>query len=420
VLRGLFGARIATHNRPAMDLEGWRGSMIIRRTRIAGAGALLATVLALLLGACAGPASPPGAGAAPAAGAGPATGAAPADEEKLLNVYNWSDYIDPAVVPAFEKEYGIKVNYDVFDSNEVVETKLLAGKTGYDVVVPSASFMQRQIVAGVFQKLDKTQLPNLHNLDPDITRRIEVYDPGGQYGVNYLWGTSGIGYNVDAIARAMPGAPVDSFAMLFDPQVVRNFQQCGVSILDAPDEVVGSVLVYLGRNPNSEAPEDLKAAEQVLLAIRPYVRYINSSKYIEDLANGEICLAMGWSGDIGQARARARDAGGSVTIRYSIARQGAIMFFDMLAIPADAVHVRNAHLFINYLLRPDIAARNSGTEHYATGNAAAYPLIDPAVHNDRSIYPAPEQMVHLYANPVHSLAYTRELNRTWTRFKTGR
>ena len=273
--------------------------MIIRRTRISGAGAALLATFAVLLGACGGPASPPAALA-------PAAGAPPAEEEKLLNVYNWSDYIDPAVVPAFEKEYGIKVNYDVFDSNEVVETKLLAGKTGYDVVVPSASFMQRQIVAGVFQKLDKAQLPNLRNLDPDITRRIEVYDPGGQYGVNYLWGTSGIGYNAEQIAKAMPGAPVDSFAMLFDPQVVRNFQHCGVSILDAPDEVVGTVLVYLGRNPNSEALADLQAAEQVLLAIRPYVRYINSSKYIEDLANGEICLALGWSGDIGQARARAR------------------------------------------------------------------------------------------------------------------
>jgi putrescine transport system substrate-binding protein len=365
---------------------------------------MLPGVLAALLCACSGPAAPPAGGAA----------------ERILNVYNWSDYIDPSVVPAFEKEYGIKVNYDVFDSNEVVETKLLAGKTGYDVVVPSASFMQRQIQAGVFQKLDKTQLPNLGNLDPDITRRIEVYDPGNQYGVNYLWGTSGVGYNADAIAKAMPDAPLDSFAMLFDPKVISHFQQCGVSVLDAPDEVVGSVLVYLGRNPNSEAAEDLKAAEQVLLAIRPFVRYINSSKYIEDLANGEICLAMGWSGDIGQARARAREAGKDLRIRYSIAKEGAIMFFDMLAIPADASHVRNAHLFINYLLRADVAARNSSTEHYATSNAAAYPLIDPAVYADRSIYPAPEQKAHLYANPVHSLAYTRELNRTWTRFKTGR
>ncbi len=398
--------------------------MTICRARNAGAGPVLCGMLAALLGACSGPAAPPAGGvpaAAPAAAPDTAAGTAPAgDAEKILNVYNWSDYIDPSVVPAFEREYGIKVNYDVFDSNEVVETKLLAGKTGYDVVVPSGSFMQRQIQAGVFQKLDKSQLPNLGNLDPDISRRIAVYDPGNQYGVNYLWGTSGLGYNADRIAQASPDAPVDSFAMLFDPKVIRNFQHCGVSILDAPDEVVGSVLVYLGRNPDSEALDDLKAAEQVLLSIRPYVRYINSSKYIEDLANGEICLAMGWSGDIGQARARARDAGKDVRIRYSIAKEGAIMFFDMLAIPADASHVRNAHLFINYLLRSDVAARNSSTEHYATSNAAAYPLVDPAVYSDRNIYPAAEQMAHLYPNPVHSLAYTRELNRTWTRFKTGR
>jgi putrescine transport system substrate-binding protein len=402
--------------------------MVVRRTRIAVAGPACFGALAALLCACGGPAAAPAAAttaaktvATTATPTSPPTTAAPrGDAEKVLNVYNWSDYIDPTVVPAFEREYGIKVNYDVFDSNEVVETKLLAGNSGYDVVVPSASFMQRQIQAGVFQKLDKSLLPNLRNLDPDITRRIEVYDPGNQYGVNYLWGTSGIGYNAAMIAKAMPAAPVDSFAMLFDPAVIRQFQQCGVSILDAPDEVVASALIYLGRNPNSEAHEDLMAAEQVLLSIRPYVRYINSSKYIEDLANGEICLAMGWSGDIGQARARAREAGKDVKIRYSIPKEGAIMFFDMLAIPADAHHVGNAHLFIDYLLRADVAARNSSTEHYATSNAAAYPLIDPAVYSDRSIYPPPAQKPRLYPNPVRSLTYTRELNRTWTRFKTGR
>ncbi len=248
--------------------------------------------------------SPPAAAAAPRR----LRPAAPRnDREKVLNVYNWSDYIDPTVVPAFEKEYGIKVNYDVFDSNEVLETKLLAGHTGYDMVVPSASFLQRQIQAGVFQKLDKTLLPNLKNLDPaHHADASQVNDPGNQYGVNYLWGTSGVGYNVDKVARRMPHAPVDSLAMFFDPKVISHFKSCGVSILDAPDEMVGTVLVYLGRDPNSESLEDLKAAEQVLLSIRPYIRYINSSKYIEDLANGEICLALGWSGDVGQARARAR------------------------------------------------------------------------------------------------------------------
>jgi putrescine transport system substrate-binding protein len=379
--------------------------------------------LTLLLAAC-GHQSAPEAPASPdmtatGAASGGAGAGAGADNQKVLNVYNWSDYIDPTVVPAFEKEYGIKVNYDVFDSNEVVETKLLAGHTGYDVVVPSASFLQRQIQAGVFQKLDKSLLPNLKNLDPMITHIIEVHDPGNQYSVNYLWGTSGVGYNEAKVLKAMPDAPVDSFAMFYDPKVIRNFKDCGVSILDAPDEMVGTVLIYLGRDANSEKLEDLKAAEQVLMSIRPFVRYINSSRYIEDLANGDLCLALGWSGDIGQARARARDNGKGVQIKYNIPREGAIMFFDMLAIPADAPHPKNAHLFIDYLLRPDVAAKNSTLMHYATSNAAAYSLIDPAVFNDRGIYPSEAQKGHMYPNAAHSLAYTRELNRSWTRFKTG-
>jgi putrescine transport system substrate-binding protein len=370
--------------------------------------AAVSLCLAMLLAAC-------GRGSAPQAATGSAV-----NDQKVLNVYNWSDYIDPSVVPAFEKEYGITVNYDVFDSNEVLETKLLAGHTGYDVVVPSASFLQRQIQAGVFQKLDKSLLPDLKNLDPAITQIMQVHDPGNLYGVSYLWGTSGIGYNEARIRQAMPDAPVDSLAMVFDPKVISHFKSCGVSILDAPDEMVGTVLVFLGRDPNSESLDDLKAAEQVLLSIRPYIRYINSSRYIEDLANDELCLALGWSGDVGQARARARENGKAVQIRYNIAREGAIMFFDVLAIPADAPHPGNAHLFINYLLRPDVAAKNSTLMHYATSNAAAYPLVAPEIYNDPGIDPTEAQKAHLHPNAAHSLAYTRELNRTWTRFKTGR
>jgi len=336
-----------------------------------------------------------------------------------VNVYNWSDYIDPTVVAAFEKEYGIKVNYDVFDSNEMVETKLLEGKTGYDVVVPSAPFMQRQIQAGVFQKLDKSLLPNLKNLDRDITHRLEVNDPGNQYGVNYLWGTDGIGYNVEQIAQAMPNAPVDSFAMFYDPNVIKHFQQCGVSVLDAPDEIIGTVLIYLGKDPNSESPDDLKAAEKVLLSIRPYIRYVNSSKYIEDLANGELCLALGWSGDVEQARLRSKEAGKNTNIKYALAKEGGLMFFDMMAIPADASHPKNAHLFINYMMRPEVAAKNASTAHYATTVTAAFSLIDPAVYNDRSIFPNDLEQAHLHVNASRSMSYMRDLNRTWTRFKTG-
>src|ERR1700733_9746420 len=356
----------------------------------------------------------------PGAPGGSAASGSGTDADKVVNVYNWSDYIDPTILPAFEKEYGIKVNYDVFDSNEVLETKLLAGHTGYDVVVPSASFLQRQIQAGVFQKLDKSLLPNLKNLDPDITRRLEVSDPGNQYGVIYLWGTAGIGYNDVQIASAMANAPVDSLAMLLDPNVIKNFQSCGVSFLDSAVDGVGAALLYLGRDPKSETLDDLHAAEKVLLAVRPYVRYINSSKYIEDLANGDICLALGWSGDVIQARSRAADAGKTFKIKYNVAKEGAIMFFDMLAIPADAPHPKNAHLFINYLLRPEVPAKTSRSMHFTTAHAAAYPLVDAAVLNDREVYPSDAQKARMYPDVSRSLAYTRELNRTWTRFKTGR
>jgi len=343
-----------------------------------------------------------------------------AQPENVLNIYNWTDYIAPDILTDFEKEYGITVNYDVFDSNEVLETKLLAGNTGYDVVVPSASFMQRQIIAGVFQKLDKAQLPNLKNMDPEIMKLIAPNDPGNQYAVDYFWGTDGVGYNETMINAAMANAPVDSFAMFYDPAVVKNFQSCGVTLLDAPDEVLGTVLLYLGRNPGSESLDDLKAAEQVLHAIRPYIRYINSSKYIDDLANGEVCLSLGWSGDVGIAAARAREAGKGQPIKYHIPKEGSITFFDMLTIPADALHVKNAHLFINFMMRPDIAARNSSVMHYAVSNEAAYPLVVPAVYSDRGIYPDAEAKKHLYPNVAHSQRFTRELNRMWTRFKTAK
>ncbi len=260
----------------------------------------------------------------------------------------------------------------MFDSNEVLETKLLAGSTGYDIVVPSASFLARQIKAGVFQKLDKSQLPNLKNLDPDITQRIAQHDPGNEHSVNYLWGTSGVGYNVAKIKQRMADAPVDSFAMFYDPKIVSKFKDCGVTLLDAPSEIVGTVLIYLGKDANSEKPEDLAAAEKVLMAIRPFVKYVNSSKYIEDLANGEVCLSLGWSGDVLQSRDRAKEAGKGIEIKYLIPREGAVMFFDMLAIPADAKRPKNAHLFIDYLLRPEVAAKNSNFVNYANSNAASY------------------------------------------------
>ncbi|MBL8200826.1 MAG: polyamine ABC transporter substrate-binding protein [Chromatiales bacterium] len=375
--------------------------------------------VSVLLAACGQkPAAPPAEPAAEPGAAAPA--AVDTDAEKVLNVYNWSDYIDPTVIEDFQKETGITVKYDVFDSNEVLETKLLAGSTGYDIVVPSASFLERQIKAGVFQTLDKSRIPNLKNLDTEITSRVALHDPGNEHSVNYLWGTSGVGYNEAKIKAAMPDAPLDSFAMFYDPKVVSKFKGCGVSILDAPSEVVGTVLIYLGKDANSENPDDLAAAEKVLTSIRPYVKYINSSKYIEDLANGEICLALGWSGDVLQARDRAEEAGNNVVVKYLIPREGAIMFFDMLAIPADAKHVKNAHLFINYLLRPDVAAKNTNFVNFANSNAASFSLVNEDIRNDPGIYPVEAIKPKLVPDLAESPQFTRLLTRSWTRFKTGK
>jgi putrescine transport system substrate-binding protein len=381
---------------------------ILWATRVAAAA--LVSMLAVACGSKAPPAP-----SVPAA----TTTVGAKDADQVLNVYNWSDYIDPTVIPQFEKETGIKVNYDVFDSNEVLETKLLAGHTGYDVVVPSASFLERQIKAGVFRKLDPALLPNLHHLDPALVARVAVHDPGNAYAAIYLWGTSGNGYNEAKLRAAFPEAPFDSLHLIYDPSVVSHFKDCGVSILDAPDEVVSSVLLFLGRDPQSEAPEDLKAAEAVLMSIRPYIRYVNSSRYIDDLANGELCLAFGWSGDVLQARDRAREAGKPDLIRYAIPREGAIMFFDMLAVPADAPHPLNAQLFIDFLERPEIAARNTNFVRYANANAAALPAVRAEVREDPGIYPPAAVATRLVPNRAHSPEYTRLLTRAWTRFKTG-
>jgi putrescine transport system substrate-binding protein len=353
----------------------------------------------------------------PAAAQAPA--AAPA-EEKVVNVYNWSDYIDPAMLEEFTKETGIKVNYDVFDNNEVLQTKLLAGNTGYDVVVPSASFLELQIKAGVFQKLDRSKLPNWQYLDKNILERVARHDPGNQYAVNHMWGTDAIGYNVKKIKAIDASAPVTSWKLVFDPAEAKKFKGCGISILDAPDEVVGVVLAYLGRNPNSENLDDLKAAEDVLMKIRPYVRTINSSEYINGLATGELCVVMGWSGDILQAKDRAAEAENGPEIAMTVPTDGTVIWFDMYAIPADAPHPNNAHAFINFMMKPEVAAANSNFVHYANGNAASVPLLDPDVRDDPGVYPPPETMAKLFPNLAHTQEFTRELNRTWTRFMTGK
>lgn len=344
-----------------------------------------------------------------------------AEEEKVLNVYNWSDYIAEDTIKGFEEKTGIKVNYDVFDSNDVLETRLLAGNSGFDVVVPSASFLERQIKAGVFQTLDKSQLPNLENMDPDVMQRVALHDPGNEHAVTYLWGTTGIGYNEAKIKKILGGDKVpDSWDYIFDPKTVAKFKDCGVSVLDAPDEILKVALVWMGRDPNSQKEEDLQAAEEKLMAIRPYIRKIHSSQYIEDLANGDLCMAVGWSGDILQARDRAAEAEKGTVVKYSIPKEGTIVWFDMLAIPADAKHPKNAHAFIDYLMDPQVAANNSNFVNYANGNAASLPMVNDEVKNDPGIYPTPEVKAKLFPSLAYNEDFTRLMTRMWTKFTTGK
>lgn len=344
---------------------------------------------------------------------------AAAQEEKVLHVFNWSDYIAEDTVPNFEKQSGIKVTYDVFDSNDVLETRLLAGNSGFDVVVPSASFLERQIKAGVFQKLDKSQIPNLKNMDPDIMSRVGLHDPNNEYSVPYLWGTTGIGYNEDKIKKILGDARPDSWNYIYDPKLAAKFKDCGLSLLDAPDEILKTVLAWLGRDPNSQKEEDLNAAEAKLMPIRPFVRKIHSSQYIDDLANGDLCIAVGWSGDILQARDRAEEAGQGVKIKYAIPKEGTIVWFDMLAIPEGAKHPKNAHAFINYLMDPQVAANDSNVVNYANGNAASLPMVSDAVKNDPGIYPTPEVKAKLFPSLAYGEDFQRLMNRMWTKFQTG-
>ena len=341
--------------------------------------------------------------------------------ERVVNVYNWTDYIAPAVIDDFTKETGIKVRYDTFDSNDTLETKLLAGKSGYDVVVPSAYFLERQIKAGVFQKLDKAKLPNLANLWPEITQRLAKYDPDNQYAVNYMWGTTGIGYNV-AKARAALGADgkLYSWDIVFKPENLSKFKDCGVHMLDSSDDILAAALHYLGLDPNTTKEADIQKAADLMVTIRPYVRKFHSSEYVNALASGEICLVVGFSGDIKQSQKRAAEAKNGVDIAYVIPKEGAQLWFDNLAIPRDARNVDGAHAFINYLQKPEVAAKNSNFISYANGNLASQKFIDKAILDDRSIYPDAAMMNRLYTINAHDQRTQRLMNRLWTRIKTGK
>jgi putrescine transport system substrate-binding protein len=346
-------------------------------------------------------------------------------KERVVNFYNWSDYIAPTVLDDFTKETGIKVRYDTFDSNDTLEAKLLAGKSGYDVVVPTAYFLARQIEAGIFLKLDKAKLPNLVNAWPEISDRLARYDAGNQYAVDYMWGTTGIGYNIKD-ARRIVGADVPAAALLdswddvFDTARISRFKDCGVHLLDSSDDIMSAALFYLKLDPNSSDPADLQKAADLLTKIRPYVRKFHSSEYLNALASGEICLVVGFSGDIKQAQKRAAEAKGAVAVGYSIPKEGAQLWFDVLAIPRDAPDPDEAHALINYLLKPEVAAKNTNFISYANGNLASQKFIEKSILDDPTIYPDAAVMAKLYTITAHDQKTQRLINRLWTRIKTGR
>ncbi len=344
---------------------------------------------------------------------------AQAQEEKVLNVYNWSDYIGETTIEDFEAETGISVTYDVYDNNEVVEAKLLAGNSGYDIVVPTAMpFLARLIEAGALQKLDKSKIPNLDKLDPGLMERVATADPGNEYAAIYQWGTNGIGVNVQKVEEILGEVP-NSYDLLFDPETVEKLSACGVTLLDSADEVMDVVANYLGYDPSHEDPEVLEAVTAHLQQIQPHLKYFHSSQYINDLANGDICVAMGFSGDVFIAAARAEEAGNDVEIEYLIPEEGTLVWFDVLAIPADAPHPENAHKWINFVLEPENMAGITNYVWYANAVPDSLPMVDEEVKTDPAIYPSEAVQEKLFPATIKSPRYKRMETRAWTRVKTG-
>ena len=350
---------------------------------------------------------------------GAMAGAAQADD-KVLHVYNWSDYIAPDTIANFEKESGIKVVYDVFDSNETLEAKLLAGKSGYDIVVPSNNFLAKQIKAGVYQELDKSKLSNYDNLNKSLLKAVSVSDPDNKHAFPYMWGSIGIGYNPEKVKAALGVDKIDSWDVLMKPENIAKLKSCGVSFLDSPTEMLPVALHYLGLPTDTQKKADLKQAEDLFMKIRPSIGYFHSSKYISDLANGNICVAVGYSGDIEQAKTRAAEAGGKVKIAYDIPKEGAGSFFDMVAIPKDAENVEAAYAFMNYLLKPEVMAAITNSVRFPNGNEKATPLVDKDITSDPGIYPSADVQAKLYAIADMPAATQREMTRSWTKIKSGK
>ena len=337
-----------------------------------------------------------------------------------VRVYNWSDYIDEELLTKFEEETGLELIYDVFDSNEVLETKMLAGGSGYDVVVPTGSFLQRQIAAGAFQKLDYSQLPNAEYLWETIRERTETYDPGHEYSINYMWGTTGLGVNPDKVREILgEDADLDSLSLIFDPENMEKLAECGVYLLDAPTEVIPAALTWLGEDGNSKDPDVIEQAQPVLEAVRPYVAKFHSSEYITALANGDICVALGWSGDVLQARDRAAEADNDVVVEYHIPSEGALMWFDQMAIPADAPNPEGAHAFLNFIMDPQNMAAASNYVYFANGNEASQEYLNEDVIGDTAIYPDQETLANTYTFTPYDSRTQRMVTRMWTRIKSG-
>ncbi|MBV8192299.1 MAG: polyamine ABC transporter substrate-binding protein [Alphaproteobacteria bacterium] len=347
--------------------------------------------------------------------------AGPALGQGKVNVYNWSDYIAPKEVERFEKDSGVKVNYTTYDSNEILDAKLKTGYSGYDVVVPTASpFFVRQLAANLYQPLDKSKLKNLKNLDPEIMTALAKYDPGNAHAIPWMWGTTGIGYNVVEIKKRMPDAPVDSLRMVFDPAVVSKFKDCGVMILDSPTDVLPAALKYLGLDPDSKKPEDLAKAAAVVKAVRPYIRKFHSSEYINALAGGDICLAFGYSGDIFQARDRAAKAKDKRDIAYAIPKEGSLLWIDVAAIPKDAPDGDEALRFLDFMMDPKVAAASSALTGYANANKAALPLMPKSITGNPLIYPPTDVRERFYTVTAGTAEQVRDRTRLWTLIKVGR
>ncbi len=338
---------------------------------------------------------------------------------ETLHIYNWSDYIDPGILADFTKETGINVVYDTFDSVDVLETKVLTGNSGYDIVVPSNQYVPRFAAAKALAPLDQSKLPNAKNLWPQVMTYMAPFDPGAKYAVPYMWGTVGIGYNPDKVAKALPGVKVDSWSVLFDPANLAKLKSCGVYFLTDPQDMYGSVLRFMGKDPNSKNPADYQAATDLLMKLRPFVRKFTNSENIEALANGDICIAIGYSGDMLQAADRAREAKHGVALAYAIPKEGTQVWFDSFTVTADAPNPQAAYRFINYMLRPAVIARASNVLHYANANAAATPLVDRAVRDDPNVYLTPQTFARLYVVAPKGQALLREVNRNWTRVTTG-